>query len=50
MEPMRNAPEETAGELCERADAEKDFEKLLELASKLQRLIEARQKKKPATD
>ena len=34
--------EETAAELCLRADAEEDFDKLLELAKKLQRFIEAR--------
>jgi hypothetical protein len=45
MEPVKNVHEETAAELCERADAEQDFDKLLELASKLQRLIEARRAK-----
>ena len=44
MESKRVPAEETADELCRRADAEQDFEKLLELANKLQKLIEARRK------
>jgi hypothetical protein len=48
MEPERNAPEETLEELCRQADAEQDLERLLELASKIQPLIEARRcRKKP---
>lgn len=39
-------PEETAAELCLRADAEQDFERLLELATKIQPLIEARWSRK----
>jgi hypothetical protein len=42
MEPETDAPEETAAGLCEQADAEQDLEKLLELASKIQRFIDAR--------
>jgi len=42
MEPEKDATEETVAELCEQADAEQDIEKLLELASKIQRLIDAR--------
>lgn len=34
--------EETAAELCLRADAEQDFDRLLELATKIQQLIEVR--------
>ena len=34
--------EETAAALCLRADAEQDFDRLLELAAKIQQLIEAR--------
>jgi hypothetical protein len=49
MEPKRNAPEETLEELCRQANAEQDLEKLLELASKIQPLIEARRsREKPA--
>ena len=40
----------TAAELCEQADAEKDLDKLLELASKLQLLLEARRKKDSEVD
>jgi hypothetical protein len=40
--PERSAREETLEELCRQADAEQDFERLLELASKIQPLIEAR--------
>lgn len=42
MEREKNAREETAAELCKRADAEKDYEGLLQLAIKLRPLIEAR--------
>jgi hypothetical protein len=45
MESTRNAPEETATELCERAETEQDLDKLLELVSRLQRLVEARRSK-----
>ena len=45
MEP-KSVLEPTASELCEQADSERDFEKLLELASKLQKLIESRRKEK----
>jgi hypothetical protein len=47
MEPKKSVPEKTAAtHLCEQADSEQDFESLLELASKLQKLIEARRKEK----
>jgi hypothetical protein len=46
METDNNGPKETASELCERADVEQNLEKLLELASKLQSLIEARRSRK----
>jgi hypothetical protein len=46
MESDQHDPEETVAELCKRAEAEKDFEKLLELAAKLQKLIEARRSEK----
>ena len=50
MEREENAREETSAELCRRADAEEDFETLLQLASKLQPLIEARwPRNKPVT-
>jgi hypothetical protein len=42
----KKSPVETADDLCRQADAEPDFAKLLELASKLQRFIEARWKRK----
>lgn len=42
MESDQHDQEESVAELCKRAEAEQDFEKLLELASKLQKLIEAR--------
>jgi hypothetical protein len=42
MEPGKNAPEETIAELCARAEAEQDLEKLLELVSKIQLLLVAR--------
>jgi len=45
MEKDENAPEETVDELCKRAEAEQDLEKLLELVSRLQSLIEARRSK-----
>jgi hypothetical protein len=48
MESENNSLEETADELCRRADAEQDLEKLLELTSKLQSLIEARRSQKKA--
>jgi hypothetical protein len=38
----KNGPVETADELCRQANAEQDFDKLLELARKLQRLIDAK--------
>lgn len=41
-----NGPEETVAELCEQADVERELEKLLELASKLQSLIEAQRSPK----
>jgi sulfur transfer protein SufE len=46
MESDKHDSEETVADLCKRADAEQDFEKLLELASKLQKLIEARRSEK----
>jgi hypothetical protein len=46
MEPEKSAPGGIAAELCEQADAEQDFEKLLEIASKLQALIESRRREK----
>jgi hypothetical protein len=46
MEPKASVPDKTAAELCEQADSEQDFEKLLELASRLQKLIECRRKEK----
>jgi hypothetical protein len=47
MELKKSIPEKTAAtHLCEQADTEQDFERLLELASKLQKLIEARRKGK----
>jgi hypothetical protein len=46
MDPKKSIPEKTtATVLCEQADSEQDFERLLEVASKLQKLIEARRKK-----
>lgn len=39
----RNDPEETLAEICERADAERNFESLLQQASRIQRLISAQQ-------
>lgn len=46
MPPMpdlsQGALQETLSELCQRADSEKDFEKLLELAAEIQRRLEAR--------
>jgi hypothetical protein len=46
--PEKNAREDTLEQLCRQADAEQDFERLLELASKIQPLIEARRSgKKP---
>jgi hypothetical protein len=49
MEPDTNAHEETLEELCGQADSEQDLERLLELASKIQLMIEARpSEKKPA--
>jgi hypothetical protein len=46
MEPNTNVPEETVAELCKRADSEQNLEKLLELASRLQALIESRRSPK----
>jgi hypothetical protein len=46
MEPNKNASEETLEELCKRIDSEQDLEKLLELASRIQRLIDARRSQK----
>jgi hypothetical protein len=46
MDPKKSVSEKTAAELCEQADSEQDFERLLELASKLQKLIKARRKEK----
>jgi hypothetical protein len=48
MEQNQNAPEETLAELCRQADAEQDLDKLLEIASKIQRLIDARRSEKYA--
>jgi hypothetical protein len=42
-EPEKDAPEEALEELCKRAYAEQDMEKFLELASRIQRLIDARE-------
>ena len=41
---------ETASELCRQAETEQEFDKLLEILSKLQRLIDARRhgKKRPS--
>jgi hypothetical protein len=48
MEPKKNAPEETVGELSKRISSEQDLEKLLDLANKTQRLMQAqRSQKKP---
>jgi hypothetical protein len=48
MEPKKNAPEETVKELCKRIDSDQDLEKLLDLASKIWRLEDARRPpKKP---
>jgi hypothetical protein len=44
--PETSAREETLEELCRQADAEQDLERLLELASKIQPLIEARRSRK----
>jgi hypothetical protein len=44
--PEKNAREETLEELCRQADAEQDLERLLELANKIQPLIEARRSRK----
>jgi hypothetical protein len=46
MESKKNPPDETLEELCKRADKEKDLEPLLELASRIQRLIDARRSEK----
>jgi hypothetical protein len=46
MESKKSAAGGIAAELCEQADAEQDFEKLLQIASKLQMLIESRRKEK----
>ena len=45
-EPEKGATEETLVELCKQADAEQDLDKLLDLASKIQRLIDARRSQK----
>jgi hypothetical protein len=46
MDPKKSIPEKTAATvLCEQADSEQDFERLLKVASELQKLIEARRKK-----
>ena len=50
MEHNENTLDETLEELCKRADAERDLEKLLELASKIQPLIEARRLRKKPPD
>ena len=42
MDPKKNATEENVEELCKRLDAEQDLGKFLELASKIQLLVEAR--------
>ena len=47
MTPMDGA--ETAAELCLQADEERDFEKLLELAERIQPLIDARRSESFAT-
>jgi hypothetical protein len=44
--PEKSAREETLEELCRQADAEQDLERLLELASRIQPLIEARRSRK----
>ncbi len=49
MEPEKAAAEETAANLYSQADAERDFENLLKLASKLQQLVVAREQGKKAT-
>jgi hypothetical protein len=49
MEPKKNAPEETLEDLYKQhnqAAAEQDFEMLLQITSKIQRLTEARRSKK----
>lgn len=43
MEPEKNASEETVEELCKRAAAEQDLEKLLKLLIKVQQSTEAQQ-------
>lgn len=46
MEPEKDALEETLAELWKQANAEQDLEKLLDLASRIQRLIDARRSQK----
>jgi hypothetical protein len=46
MEPKKNTPEETVGELSKRIDSEQDLEKLLDLISKTQRLMHPQQSQK----
>ena len=45
MEAKKNATDETVEELYNRIEAEQDLEKLLELVSRLQSLIEVRRSK-----
>ena len=46
MEAKKNATDETVEELYNRIEAEQDLEKLLQLASKIQQLIEVRRSQK----
>jgi hypothetical protein len=43
-------PQLTLSELCQRADSEEDFDKLLELASEIQRRLNARNYKLKSVD
>jgi hypothetical protein len=38
MEPKKNPPDETVGELSKRIDSEQDLEKILDLVSRTQQL------------
>lgn len=50
VEPPNKSSEETVESLCKQVVAEQDLKKLLDLTTKIRRLIDARSKKKPLAE